>query len=250
MASGISGSMSGILNQLSSGGGTPPTAITLGPVPGLALGGSMGDMNNEQSYNFSCFPSTSPIGGVMVSTVSTCPAPPFPSPNYNWGGSPSPPPFGPGVYPISDGILTVFNDWTKDTTEILFDTAQYVGPSGWSAYGPPGAWPEIYNYGACMVGGTGATSWSWALNIVVASFANGLVPLIQGTANTAQDCDFGNFPGTIADPAGGIGEYIFLMPGRAGFVAAGDSMVIEVTGTATNASGSVNATWTIMYTWV
>jgi hypothetical protein len=186
----------------------------------------------------------------MVSTVSTCPAPPFPSPNYNWGGSPSPPPFGPGVYPISDGILTVFNDWTKDTTEILFDTAQYVGANGWSAYGPPGAWPEIYNYGACMVGGTGATSWSWALNIVVASFANGLVPLIQGTANTAQDCDFGNFPGTIADPAGGIGEYIFLMPGRAGFVAAGDSMVIEVTGTATNASGSVNATWTIMYTWV
>lgn len=81
---------------------------------------------------------------------------------------------------------------------------------------------------------TGATSFSWVLELTSSSLSNGSVA-VAGTAATAQDCT-----------SSGVGEYLSITfgGGRGGqtYPENGDSIVVTLKATATNSIGSTGAT--------
>lgn len=86
------------------------------------------------------------------------------------------------------------------------------------------------------VGSADATSYGWDLQLTSQSLSNSCVGSVQGTALTGQDCTAGQ----------GVGEYIQIIfgGGRGGqtYPANGDSLVVTLKGTATNAGGTTSAT--------
>ena len=90
---------------------------------------------------------------------------------------------------------------------------------------------EVYGY----LRATGATSYLWDLSIVSQSLSNGCLGTIAGTASTSHD----------STGAGGIGESLQIIwgGGRGGFLfpLAGDQIILDIEGDATNGSGTTSA---------
>ena len=118
------------------------------------------------------------------------------------------------------------------------DTGDYI--TNYTGAYPPG-WEDYLNFGAYAddpgaLTPSAATSWSWDVTIITQSFSGGAIAFTSGTGVTTQQADFANNPGT------GVGEDVKWFLGRGGTINAGDSILIEVAVTASNASGSaVNA---------
>ncbi len=92
---------------------------------------------------------------------------------------------------------------------------------------------------------TGATSYSWVLELTSQSLSNSCTASIVGTALTAQDCTAGV----------GVGETLQIEfgGGRGGqtYPAGNDTLVVTLKGTATNSSGSTGATNCVLtYTFI
>jgi hypothetical protein len=71
-----------------------------------------------------------------------------------------------------------------------------------------------------------------------------MVATVVGAGVTTQDASFATYGWT------GVGEYIQMVPGRAGFPAAGDNLSMDVTATATNGAGSTSQTFIHNVNWV
>lgn len=135
---------------------------------------------------------------------------------------------------VTDGSGCNFNamdvsaqQWTSNA--LTFDLI----PSEFSAF--DGCASETINRVFGYLRATGATSYSWDLQLTSQSLSNSCVATIEGTAVTTQDCT-GGF---------GVGEYLSIAfgGGRGGqtYPANGDSLVITLTASATNSNGSTAA---------
>jgi len=150
-----------------------------------------------------------------------------------------------------DPQLTTFGVGMQNGAGLIIyevDTADYMTNYVGAGIYPPG-WEDYLNFGAYAADpGAGlpgaATSWSWDVTILAQSFSGGAVAFTSGFGITTQQADFGNNPQT------GVGEDVRWSLGRGGSIIAGDSIVIEVAVTASNASGSAVAAVNVEINWV
>ena len=136
-------------------------------------------------------------------------------------------------------------------------TAMDVGAQQWSnnalSAGPPvsnfdsfdGCSAQSSHRFFAYLRATGATSYSWVLELTSQSLSNSCTASIVGTALTAQDCTAGV----------GVGETLQIEfgGGRGGqtYPAGNDTLVVTLKGTATNSSGSTGATNCVLtYTFI
>lgn len=126
------------------------------------------------------------------------------------------------------------------------DAADYMNNYN---FGYPPGWEDFLNFGAYAEdpgagGPSAATSWSWDVTILTQSFSGGAVAFTGGTGATTQQADFANNPGE------GVLERVQWFLGRGGTILGGDSLLIEVGVTASNASGSAFAAVNVAINWV
>ena len=117
--------------------------------------------------------------------------------------------------------------WTSNALTLNPSVTEFSAFDGCSAQSQE----KVYAY----LRATGATSYSWVLLVTSSSLSNGCTAAIAGTTVTTQDCT-----------TGGVGEYLSITfgGGRGGqtYPANGDSIVMTLKATATNSTGSTNAT--------
>ena len=120
-------------------------------------------------------------------------------------------------------------------TTIIVDSIDYS--SNWASYGGAGSYEDVFNFGGFCENQGGTAAFSWVTAITLQSLSNGCVGTLSGASSTAQDSTFATIGGF------GIGQYIILQAGRGGYPAPGDSMVVDITVTATNSGGSAQQTF-------
>jgi hypothetical protein len=148
------------------------------------------------------------------------------------------------IPPGANATFVIFGSNTPASkrTTIVVDAADYA--TNWFSFGPPGSYEDVLNYAGFCENLGGTATFSWDAVITTQSLSNGCVAAVSGTSSTAQDSTFGSIGGF------GIGRYIVINAGRGGYPAAGDSMVIDVTVTATNTGGSALDTFRCNIDWV
>ena len=102
----------------------------------------------------------------------------------------------------------------------------------------------MFNFGGFCENLGGTATFSWTTLITLQSLSNGCVATLVGAPSTAQDSTFATVGGF------GIGQYIILNAGRGGYPAPGDTMVVDITVTATNSGGSAQQTFRWNLDWV
>ena len=149
-----------------------------------------------------------------------------------------------------DPQLTTFGIGMQNFAALVnydVDTADYMtNYTGAGAY-PPG-WEDYLNFGAIADDPgastpSAATSWSWDVTILNQSFSGGAVAFTSGTGATTQQADFAINPGT------GVGEDVKWSLGRGGTINPGDSILIEVAVTASNAFGNATQAVEVQINW-
>lgn len=132
-------------------------------------------------------------------------------------------------------VVSAGNDIASQRTTIVVDSLDYA--TNWAFYGGAGSYEDVFNFGGFCDNAGGTATFSWVTAITLQSLSNGCVATLSGASSTAQDSTFASIGGL------GIGQYIILNAGRGGYTAAGDSMVVDITVTATNSAGSAQQTF-------
>jgi len=221
------------------GGGTPPST----PVIYSNLAGFLGPATRYQDL-VEMASETGPAwgGSYGVSDIATGIGVYGIGNNYGGNNGFSVPP---------DPQLTTFGVGMQNLPGLInydVDTADYMTNYTGAGIYPPG-WEDYLNFGAYAHdpgagGGSPATSWSWDVTILNQSFSGGAIAFTSGTGATTQQADFGNNPGT------GVGEDVKWFLGRGGTILGGDSLLIEVGVTASNAGGSAFNAVQVSINWV
>ena len=150
-----------------------------------------------------------------------------------------------------DPQLTTFGVGMQNLAALVnydVDTADYIFNYVGAGIYPPG-FEDYLNFGAYAddpgaLTPSAATSWSWDVTILNQSFSGGAVAFTSGTGVTTQQADFANNPGT------GVGEDVKWSLGRGGTINGGDSILIEVAVTASNAFGSATQEVEVQINWL
>lgn len=148
-----------------------------------------------------------------------------------------------------DPQFTTFGLSMQNTPNLVLyevDAADYMNNYN---FGYPPGYEDFVNFGAYAEdpgagGPSAATSWSWDVTILTQSFSGGAVAFTAGTGATTQQADFANNPGE------GVLERVQWFLGRGGTILGGDSLLLEVAVTASNASGSAGAAVNVAINWV
>jgi len=213
----------GVTEGVAGGGGTPPTSVKIYPSSATPSAGSgICDMESQIAPGWNgSYGIADIITGLGNSGIG-----------YNGDGlnTYNVPPGNPTT---ASFVVGLSNNTLGGRTAIEVDTATYLTDYN-VGYGG-GGYNDIITFGGYGDGGVGATSWSWAVSINGQSLSNGTTLFVVGTPSTAQDSTYATVGGF------GVGQYIFIQPGRGGYVAPGDSFAIDVDVTATNAAGSTTA---------
>jgi hypothetical protein len=222
----------GVTEGVAGGGGTPPTAVKIYPSSATpAAGASICDMESQIAPGWNgAYGIADIVTGLGNSGIG-----------YNGDGL--------NTYSVPPGnsttaafVVGLVNTNATGRTTIDVDTADYLTNYN-TGYGGSG-YNDIITFAGYGDGGVGATSWSWAVSINFQSLSNGTVASVSGTASTAQNSTYATAGWT------GVGQYIFIQPGRSGYVIAGDTFIIDVDVTATNAGGSATASFELVVNFV
>ena len=215
----------GVTEGVAASGGTPPTAVVIYPTGALAAAGKfMCDMESNLITNW----------GILYGVADTVSGFGNTGLGYNGGGL--------NTYTVPPGnILTATfivglvnaNGGTNGNTLMEVDTTDYL--TNWNLGYGGGGYNDVITFAGYADGGVGATSWAWSVTIPSQSLSGGSVAYISGTASTAQDSTYVSVGGA------GVGQSVFIQPGRGGYVQPGDNLMMQVDVTATNAAGSTSA---------
>ena len=222
----------------SSGGSPPPPPVTP-PGPLTIYGASAGGVGDPATISGCAMDSTQfPNWSISIGVNDQITGSGLLGLGFNKSFDPSwAVPGGPNaIFVISGG-----NAPASTRTTIILDAFDYE--INWSSFGPPGSYEDVISFGGFCENPGGTATFSWDVVITSQSLSNGCVAAVSGTSSTAQDSTYATIGGL------GIGRYIVINAGRGGYTQPGDSMVLDVTVTASNSGGTATATWRCNIDW-